>query len=160
MSRTLSAAALAAMFAQETDAVFLVLLTLTHPDITTLRVVNNTQDVTSRGNVYVAFPFDAKLPTDIAEQLGTVQLTISNVDRRIIDEIRTIEGPMTATFEVVTASAPDTVEVGPLTFDAIECDYTVDSITATLAYEPILNEPFPAGTFNPQDFPAMFGSAA
>lgn len=157
MSRTISPATLREMFAQETDSVFLVLLTLEHPDMETIRVVNNTEDIVSRGNVYTAFPFDARLPPDVSEQLGTVALTISNVDRRLIDEIRVIEGPIAATMEVITASAPNVVEVGPLEFDMVDSEYNVDSITSTLAYEPILDEPFPAGTFNPQQFPAIFG---
>lgn len=158
MSRTLSAAAIKDMFAQSSGEAFLLLLTLEHPDMTTVRVVNNTESVTSRGNVYIGFPFECALPNDVADQLASVQLRISNVDRRIVGELRGIEGPMSATAEVIAASRPDVVEIGPMVFDLTNAEYDVESIVATLAYEPILSEPFPAGVFDPQRFPAVFGS--
>lgn len=156
--REIGAAALRQMLAANTSEVFLVLLTLTHPSMTTLRVVNNTQSIVSRGNAYVAFPFSIALPQDVAERLATVQLTISNVDRRLVDEVRAIPDPISVTVEVIAASAPNAVEVGPFIFDMVGVDGNVNTLTATLSYEPLLNEPFPAGTFNPQEFPGLFGN--
>jgi ABC-type Fe3+-hydroxamate transport system substrate-binding protein len=159
MSRVFSAAALREMLAQTSGEVFHQLLTISHPDMTTIRVVDNTQDVVSRGNTYTAFPFGLSLPADATERLPVAQLSISNVDRRLVDEIRSLSGPMTATLEIVTATTPDTVEVGPFVFDIVSAEYDRETITATLAYEPILAEPFPADSFDPQRFPGLFGSA-
>lgn len=156
MSRTLSATAVRELLAQNSGEVFLVLLTLSHPSMTTLRLVNNTVDVVSRANTYLAFPFELALPADLAEQLPVVQLSISNVDRRLIDEIRGIESPLAVTLEVVAASALNTVEVGPYVFDMTSVSYDQERITATLSYEPILNEPFPGERFTPQIFPQLF----
>lgn len=159
MSRALSTAGLREVFAQNSGEVFLPLLTLTHPSMTTLRVVNNFSNVTSRGDVYQAFPFELTLPSDATERLPAAKLSLSNVDRRLIDEIRTLSGPIAVTLEVVTATTPDTVEVGPFVFDLIVADYGIDTITGELAYEPILNEPYPADNFDPQRFPGLFGGA-
>jgi hypothetical protein len=156
MSRTLSAAAVRELLAQESGEVFLQLLTLSHPQMTTLRVVNNTQDVVSRGNTYLAFPFSLELPADLAEEMPNVQLMISNADRRLVDELRTVVDPITVTLEIVAAGVPDTVEVGPFSFDLSRVVYGKDTITGTLSTEPILQEPFPADTFNPKDFPGLF----
>lgn len=156
MSRTLSANAVRELLKQNSGEVFLVLLTFTHPSMTTVRLVNNTVNLVSRGQTYIGFPFDLSLPSDLSEQLPEVQLSISNVDRRLIDELRAIESPMTVTLEVVTATAPDTVEVGPYVFDMTTVSYDAERVSATLGYEPILNEPFPAASFTPQLFPQLF----
>lgn len=157
MSRTLSTAAVRELLAQNSGEVFLVLLTLSHPSMTTLRVVSNTVNITSRGNLYTAFPFEITLPQDLSEELRPVRLSISNVDRRLIDEIRTIASPITVTMEIITAGAPNTVEVGPFAFEMASCEYNEQTITATLTYEPVLFSAFPGKTFDPQLFPGLFG---
>lgn len=156
MSRTLSPAAVRELLAQSSGEVFVLLLTLTHASMPAVRLASNTEAVTSRGQVFLAFPFSLDLPADLAEQLVTVQLSISNVDRRLVQALRSIADPIAVTLEVVTAGSPDTVEVGPYLFDMQSVSYNAASITATLSYEPILNEPFPAGSFTPQSFPQLF----
>lgn len=156
MSRTLSANAVLELLAQQSSEAFLMLLTLTHPQITTLRVVNNTQDVTSNGNVFTAFPFKFALPADLADEMPSLQLVISNVDRRLIDELRTISDPISIQLDIIAASSPNVIEVGPFNFDLIHARYNKDTITGTVSTEPILQEPFPADTFNPRDFPGLF----
>lgn len=158
MSRTLTATAVRELLKQNSAEVFLVLLTFTHPSITTVRLVNNTKDIISRGNTYQAFPFELSLPADLAEQLPEVQLSLSNVDRRLIDELRLIQTPIAVALEVVTASAPNTVEVGPYLFNMTRVSFTDERITASLTGEPILNEPFPGKSFTPQRFPQLFSS--
>lgn len=157
MSRTLSTAAVRELLAQHSGEVFLVLLTLSHPSMTTLRVVSNTENITSRGNVYTAFPFEIALPPDLSEELRPVRLSISNVDRRLIDEIRGIASPIAVRMEIVTAGAPNTLEVGPFDFEMASAEYGVETITATLTYEPVLFSSFPGKTFDPQLFPGLFG---
>ena len=67
---------LEAAVAQETDEVYLALVTISHEDLAALgvdypdlgvsggalRFVNNTQDITSRGDVFKAYGFDLSLP--------------------------------------------------------------------------------------------------
>lgn len=159
MSRSLTAAAVRAVLAQETDAVFLELLTISHPDIATVRVVNNTLPITSRGNVYDGFPFSLRLPQDVAERLGTVQLTVNNVDRRLVEAIRSVPAPLTVSIEVVTAATPDLVEVGPFDCELFDVTGTMTTISGTLGFEPVLNRVFPAGKFDPQRFPGLFGKS-
>lgn len=154
--RTLTAAAVRELLAQESGEAFLQLLTITHPQITTTRMVSNTQDVTSRGNLYIGFPFVLALPPDVADEEPSLQLSISNVDRRLVDELRSIKDPMLVTLEIVSATSPDVVEVGPFDFELLGARINKDLITGTLSADPLLHEPYPAGTFNPKDFPGLF----
>lgn len=160
MSRTFTATAIRELLAQNSGEVFLVLLTLAHSAMSTIRVVGNTVGVTSRGNAYAAYPFEIDLPRDLSDQLPQARLTISNVDRMLIDELRAIATPIAVTMEIIAASAPDAVEVGPYTFDLIRAEYGLEQITGTLSFEPILSEPYPADLFDPKRFAGLFGRLA
>lgn len=157
MSRTVSAGAKAALFAQQTDAVFLVLLEISHSELSSpIRVVNNMTDVTSGGNVFLASAFDVNLPDDTSDKPPQVSLSICNVDRSITQALADITTPPTVKMWVVLASSPSTLEVGPLEFTLLSVEYDVLTIRGTLGYEPILNEPFPADSFTPEYFPGLF----
>ena len=158
MARTVSATLEAAVYAQETTQIFHILLEIAHADMAaTLRFVNNTADVTSDSDVYTAFPFTIDFPpADGEDQLPSVTLVIDNIDRSIIEELRSIDSAPTIDVSVILASDPDTVECGPLQFSLKSIDYDAQVITAELGFENILNEPFPAGTFTPTDFAGLF----
>lgn len=154
--RTLSQRALESAFAAQTDEVWLMLVTIEHPSIAEpLRFVNNYESVTSRGEVYVAFPFEVELPGEDAENPGEARLRIDNVDRQIVDTIRTITSPPSVTFEVVLASQPNTVEASfsGLTLRQVEYDALV--VTGTLRFEDIVTEPLSV-QMTPARFPGMF----
>ena len=158
MARSVSATLEAAVYAQQTDQVFHILLEIAHADMSaTLRFVNNTADVTSNFETYTAFPFTIDFPpADGEDQLPRVTLVIDNIDRSIIAELRDIDSAPTIDVSVILAAVPDTVECGPLQFTLKSIDYDAQVITAELGFEDILNEPFPAGTFTPTDFAGLF----
>jgi len=54
MSNQLTQALLAELYAQESGNPFLMLVTLSHPSFSTIYLVNNVENITSRGNVYSA----------------------------------------------------------------------------------------------------------
>ncbi|WP_425401268.1 DUF1833 family protein [Algiphilus sp.] len=153
----LSTAALRSALAQSTGVVWLELITIEHLDLTTVRAVNNTEQISSRGNTFEPFPFALKLPTQDGEQQPVAEIRISNVGREIIDSLRGLDGIPTVTLEVVTDADLDNVEWGPKQMDIIGVpSYNVDSITFRLSYERILQQPFPADSFNPALFPRLF----
>ncbi len=156
MSRAISAATVRELVAQHSDQVLLVLVTFSHPGITTVRVVNNTQDVISRGQTYIGFPFEPELPEDLSDQLPDAQIRFSNVDRRLVDQLRSAPTPLMVMMEVILASTPDVVEVGPFEFELRRHQITETDIVLTMGYEPILDEPYPAERFTPQLFPQLF----
>lgn len=150
----------AAVNAQQTDEVFLVLLMITHPSIPTpLRFVNDYQNCTSGGQVYTAFPFKITFPESGGTTLGQATLTIDNVDLSISEAVQNIFGPPVVTLTVVLASSPDTIEWGPFSLYLRQVTVTALTVEGTLYYEDILNEPFPAGTFDPKTAPGLLSAA-
>lgn len=157
MSTQVSINAMRAMFAQQTAEVFLVCLTITHPDITTLRLVNNTQPVVRAAGTYQPYPMQLILPAQRDDQLPQVDIVIDNVDREVLRQIRTVSGVPKVTMEVILASSPDTVEAGPFDFSLKQAGYDVLAITGTLGYEDdILNQRVPAMEYTPTNSPGLF----
>lgn len=153
-----SAAVRAQLYAAQTDVALFHLLTIEHDDITAVRLVDNLTDITSRGDVYTAFPFSATLPADSDGEVPQVDIVCDAVDRSLIILARSIETPATVTIEVVSTEDLDVVEAGPYTFDLVGIQYNAREIRFSLAYEPLTTEPYPAGIFSPTDFPLLFNA--
>lgn len=154
---TLSAATRQAAFLQETDEVFLVLVTIAHADISpSIRVVNNTERITSNGNEFAAFPFDVELPDSREAGTSRARLTIDNVSREIAESIRMIATAATVLLEVIRAADPDTIEKtwSVLTLKNVKWD--MFKMSGDLILEEIDIEPYPAGQFSPASFPGLF----
>lgn len=158
MARTLSSRALQALFAQETDEVFILLLTINHINLLEpIRVCSDAKDVVSRGNTYLAFPFELSLPTDLAEQMPQAELQIDNIDRRIVQAVRLINSPATVQIEGVLLSTPDVVELA-WTMTMREVTYDVLTVTGSLRFEEIFVEAFPKDRVTPATIPAVFAN--
>jgi hypothetical protein len=157
MSRNLSLAARRAITAQETDELFLVLLTigagLIDPPI---RVVNDGAALTSRGAQFVAFPFEIELPSEEAETIQRVTLRIDNVDRAIVAALRALLEPPTVSIEVVRRAEPDVIEAGPFDMRIVAGTYDANVVEVELGFEDVLNARFPADDFAPADYPGLF----
>lgn len=148
----------ASAFAAETDEAVIPLLTISHSSLgEPLRFARNGVDVTSRGNIYLAYPFDIDLPPQDSEKPPRSRLTIDNVDRQIVETIRQIVGPPTVTLEVVLASDPDVVESGPYPFILRNVDYDIGSVSGELTFVEVLTRRFPKGTFSPASHPGLSG---
>lgn len=157
MGRTISEASLRALFAQETDAAFLVLLTIDHDDLAEpVRVVNNKANITSRGNTYVGLPFLVDLPGSEENKTPEVTLTLDNIEQTIIETLRSIDEGPTIDIEVINADEPDTVLVGPFPMTLLGIDYDRLTISGTLGYEKFMREKFPPHSFNPSTTPGIF----
>lgn len=139
--RTLSTNALSSAFAQQTDEVWLVLLTIDHPSLTTpLRFVNNMESVTSRGDLFIAFPFEIEFPEQDPDSAGEARITIDNIDRQIVTTIREITSPPSVTLEVVLASTPSTVEASFTGMVLRDVKYDAVKVSGTLRFEDIMSE--------------------
>jgi hypothetical protein len=156
MPHDLSLLARRALNAPETGEVFLPLLTLEHPALDApLRVVGNTVKITSRGDVYLAYPFELALADSREDQLARVTLRIDNVDRRIVEAVRSLPSAATVTLEIVLASHPDVIERSDR-FSLREVFYDALVVEGTLMYEDVLNFPFTQHLFTPQTAPGLF----
>jgi hypothetical protein len=153
MPRSLTQAAYTALFAQETGDGLLVLLTLSSPEMTApLRLVANGADVTSRGHLFNAYPFDLVLPDDVEDTPPRAQVRFDNVSRELIPWIRGLQNAPTALIELVKISAPDVVEVSIANLIATAPTYDVNQITVTLAVRDDTQHPCTKDLFSPSLF--------
>lgn len=157
MARALTLAARQSLAAQETGEVWLILLTIEADGLTEpIRVVNDRQDLFSRGARYAGFPFELDLPADTADTVARVTLRIDNVDRRIVQALRVATGLPRATIEVIRRAEPDVVEAGPFTMTIAEARADALTVEATCVFEDVLDAAFPGGQYTPADYPGLF----
>lgn len=157
MPRPVSATFRAAVYGEETAEVFLQLLRIYHASIVggPIRLVNDTNNLISNGEEYIACPFQINFPDDREGVLPEVQLAIDNVDRQMVATLRTITTPLEVELELVVASTPDVVEVPPQRFTMRMASWNINTVTGTLKFEDILNEQFPGGTFTAALWPGL-----
>lgn len=157
MSRNVSATFRAAAYAQETDQVFLVLVKIEHSSLNPpIRIVNNSTNITSGGEEYIGFPFEIELPDDTEDAPSRMSISFCNVDRQVVQAIRSLSGPPTITVSVVLASSPNTVEAGPYTMTLREADYDALRVSGHLLPEDFLHETYPKDAMTPSNFPGLF----
>lgn len=157
MPRTLSSPAVSAVMRQHTDEAFLMLVTFEHvPTAEIFRCVLNTENIVSNGNVFTATWFDIQLPEISNRSPQGCQVSIDNVDMRLVGLLRNITQPLQVMIQVVLASQPDVVEMEFT--DLVLRDATWDSskITGRLVSEDPLNQAFPAHQYDPRSFQGLF----
>ena len=157
MSRNVSAELKQAVYAQETTEAFIVLVTLSHPDLETpIRVNSSGQEVISNGDLFVAFPFEVILPDNVDDRPPRARLSIDNVSREIVLAIRTISSAPFVTIQIVMASSPSTIEAEFPDFRLANITYDQLTVEGDLTLEEFIGEPYPARIFSPADFPGLF----
>ena len=157
--RNFSSTGYQSILAQTSDEVWLVLLTIDHESLENpFRVVNNNEDIVSRSETFVRYPFDITLAEDTLESQPSVQVTFDNVDRLLTDTLRSLSGPATFTVEIIRASEPDLVEMAVNDLIMRAADWDASSISITLEVEDVFSAAFPSAspTFNPKQFPGLF----
>jgi hypothetical protein len=157
MSRSLSAVATGAVLDPQRTALFIALLAITHDDISTIYVANNREMVTYAANDYLAYPFEMSLPTDQEDRPPQVSLSISNVDRLLIEAIDRISSPPSVALTYVLNGTPPTLEIGPVNFIMRSADSSDAVISMRLTFAAMLDEPFPASVMTPTAYPGVFG---
>ena len=155
--------------AQESGVVVVLLMTITHPDWVapvrlstdpTQRITETSSDVIygtqSRGNDYLFLPAQITLPSQTEEAPPQMRISIDNVSRDLVAEIRALSSPPAFQVELVTADDPDTVLAMWPEFLMANIQYNATTINADLVIETLQAEPYPAGTFTPAEFPGVF----
>lgn len=157
MSRTLSLAAMVALYAQQSDDPIIPLLTVRHPEMEdTLYFALHPTEISSRGQPYLAFPFDLVPPDDNPDRPPQATLILSNVDRRLTAFLESSVLPPTVDIEIVMASSTDTVEAGWYGLTLRQVKYNLQQVSGTLTYEKMAQEGYPRGVFSPSYFSGMF----
>jgi len=152
----LSQDALQGLLASSTNIVYLECLTISHSNFTdgTLRLVNDRVDLIRASGTFVAFPFTITPPAQDSTQVPVLEIQADMVDQRIIYAIREVIGKRerpVISYEIVTASAPDTIEWGPVEFqfDSASTDgASIVKIRASFALG-LLEDAFPTKLFSP-----------
>lgn len=158
MPRDYSAAFRRRINATAAEEAPLILLEISHPTLATpVRVVNDTQNLTSNGQLFVAVAFEIQLPDDIEGQMPRARLAIDNVGRELVEPIEHSGGAQGAQVRVmqVLRSQPDVIE-WEATLDMRNIEMAQAQITAELGYEDILNRPAIAVRYDPASSPGLF----
>jgi hypothetical protein len=164
----LSDTARIAGYGSETDQDFLYLVTIDHPNLPdglTLRfwcgTEDNREDLVSNGQTYLAYPFQIAFPDQQQDQPPQSKVVISAVtdpndeDTDIVAILRGLPSPPTIGLSCVLKSQPDVIENEAPDMIVTQCDYDLLQITGDLAYERVLQEPFPADSYSPAHYPAV-----
>jgi len=154
--RSLTNNLLAQLYGERSDDPLLMLVTLTHTSFTTLRLVNNTEDVISRGNTHIAFPMRINLPAEDGVNVLKSQIQFDNVSLDLIDEIRSVTTPIDTTIELVLASDPDTVEISFNEFKISNVRYDSRTINADLFLDDFLHTEFTSERYTQTIYPGLF----
>lgn len=150
-------------FNLEIDEAVLLLVTITHPQIEPVRVVNNAPaedgsgDIISRGERYLAFPFMPELPNNTDEQ-PKARITIANVDRRISESLANLDSSPLIAFEIITASNPDNVLLRFPRFELVNVTWDAIQVQGELTQASFASEPFGFVRVIPSLFPALYRS--
>ena len=144
-----------AIYQSTSQDAFLFLLTITTPT-DTIRVVNDWQNLTSRGDTYLSFPFSLSLPMDTGDTQNEIRLVIDNVDQTMVEAIRGLPEPPQVKVEMVISSTPDTVEKTIDFLRLTSVEYDALSITGKLRPDNILARKFPQSTYDSLQFPNLY----
>jgi hypothetical protein len=151
---------LRAVLAQETEEVFLMCVTISHPSFTSpyLLVTDQVPLVRTAGT-FEPFAFTLNLPNEAEDSIPQVQMVIDNVDNKILLAIRNLPAGVRPNImmEVVTAAEPNTLIAGPIDFKMLSISYDDGTITGTIGFEDdILNTAIPGSTYTPTNSPGLF----
>lgn len=163
--RNLSTRAVESGNDSETGEVWLILLTIIHPDILDgpLRLVNDHAELQRHVLVngastlvtHIALPFDIDLPGENPDSPSKAVLKVDNVDRRIVQAMRELQSPPTVDIEVVLKSQPDVTEVSFPGMTLRNVRYDVNAVSGDLSFESIYGEPVSI-IITPHRFPGLF----
>jgi len=130
-----SESAIEELFSQEHSVAFLELIELSSADLEeTLRFVNNTQSIVSNGYTYQACKFGLILPTASLGNSSRAKFSISNIDRKPVEVIRTINirNPLVLKGWVIRSDEPDVVEIGPFEFTLRKTSWDHNTLSGDL----------------------------
>ena len=167
MSRSVSQTLKSEVFAQEMSDVPIILITISHNDLSedvtissdpTETLSSGAYGTTSNGIEYTQLPFEIVLAEQSDNLLTRATIKIDNVSRAIMSAVRAASNePPEVKVQIVLATDPDTVEVeiDGLLLNDIKATALV--VEAYLEPEILQAEKYPKNTINQSDYPGVFG---
>lgn len=125
--------------------------------VSPIRVVNDTQDLTSNGHLFVALGFDCTLPDQTRGQMPRAQLRIDNVGGDLTEWLDDSRGGKDTTVRImqVLRSNPDLIE-WEVTLDLVDIKVLWGEVSGSLGFENLLNKPAVAVSYTPATAPGLF----
>lgn len=156
MPTTVSEVLRRAIYRGNTERVFILLVEISHPALPEpIRMTSDGLTTTHDGEGYEPLPFAVTLPDDRESAQPRASLTVPNVEHENIQLIRSAEGAPTVTLVLVLDDNPDRIERGPWELELVDVSYDINSIRGTLQPRSLIGEPFPSGSYNTIDYPAL-----
>lgn len=155
MSNEISNELRAQIFKQESEDPFLTLVTISSGSFV-YRLVNNTEDISSRSNLYRAFPMKVTLPVDDGESVKDFNLVLDNASLTLIGALRSITSPIQCKIEMILASMPDTVQLSYEDLLIRAINYNGRSITAKVSLDNFLTVAMTSEKYTPSNYPGLF----
>lgn len=158
MARAYSAAYKSTLAKTSAEEAPCILLVINHPALASpVRVINDSDNLTSNGDLYVAIPFNCELPDDFEGQLPRASLSVDNVGRELMYWIETSAGGegSTATFRQVMRSRPDVIE-WEITMYLYNVSADVQHVSAELGFANFFGRPAVQMSFRPELAPGVF----
>ena len=157
MSRAYSSAARAEFNALSGDAA-LILLEIHHSALSVpIRVVNNTEDIISNGETYIAMGFRVTLPDDFEAKIPRATLSVDNIGRELTQWIETAGGAEGATVRIM--------QVMPAALNVIEWEITLElsnitivtwQVSGDLGFEDLMGKSAVPMVYNKHTAPGIF----
>lgn len=140
----------------ETEEIFLALLEISHDSLQDdIYLVNNTTQIVSNGFIYDPYPFALSMPND-DESLPQVRLRIDNVDRSLVEAIRSFTTPPNIILKIILASMPDTIEILIDHLKLREINYNAYTITGNLVIDNPLGRNFGGDSMDGTQYAGLF----
>jgi hypothetical protein len=159
MPRLLDRQAVAVAQLENTDEVFLLLMTIKlEPEEADIFIVNNTVDIVSRGVTFIGCPFSLSLPDSNDRTINDASLAVDNVDDRIWKGVQALSRAPEILLEVIMASRPNDVVMASGGLFLREASATNTTVTGKLMAETVWQAGFPAHDFDPSQNPGIFGT--
>ena len=123
----------------------------------TLRIVNDTQDWTSNGVLYIGVPFGFKLPDDVSGQAPRAVLTLDNIGRGITDDLESLQpyDVVRAKLMISDRADPNVIErtyILPIT----QVSVNTRTATASCGYDALMRQQAVRLRYNPFTAPGAF----
>lgn len=158
MAKPYTTAARTQMVATSATELPLMLVEINHDDLAApVRVVDDTDNITHNGNLYVAMRFSVKPPDDLSQGAPRASLAVDNVGRELMPWLELSGGGRgaTATLRQVMRSTPNTVE-WEITMDLSNLVANAATVVGTLGFDDLLNLPALPVRYTLENAPGLY----
>ncbi len=166
MSRTQTPQTNQDLLLQQTSSAFLTLFKIYVPQYATqdylcFYLTDNSENITSSAmtgspQLFTAYPIAAAWPPTENGRIGNSTLTITNIERSLVNYLRSINAPPLVEMVEINSKELDvaTMRTPCMTLRGIQ--YNDLAISGQLTFEDYLSEAYPGEIMSPYNYPGLF----